>query len=123
MNGRPTLALDVDGVLLDSERGGHGHWSNELERRYGITQPQLRDAFFAPYWDDVVNGRRAIEPALEHALRTIGCEVAVDDVLECWFEADFVPIDRSIALARAAAAADISVALVTNQDRRRAHYL
>lgn len=80
-----TLALDVDGVLLDPERGGDGHWTNELERRHGIGRSQLRHAFFVPYWDDVVNGRRSIEVALTDALRAANVTVGVDDVLACWF--------------------------------------
>lgn len=118
-----TLALDVDGVLLDPERGGDGHWTNELHRRLGIARADLRRTFFMCVWDDVVNGRRAIEPALAESLEAIGSSAEVEDVLTCWFEADFVPIDTTIDLARRAARSGIRVALVTNQEHRRAAYL
>jgi putative hydrolase of the HAD superfamily len=118
-----TLALDVDGVLLDASRGGAGHWSTELERRHGITRAELRDAFFMQCWDDIVNGRRAIEDGLAEALELIGSPAACEDVLSCWFEADFVPVDSVVALARRAADAGMRVVLATNQEHRRASFL
>ncbi len=118
-----TLALDVDGVLLDSERNGAGHWTNELGRRYGITREQLRRAFFIPFWGDVVNGRMALEPALAQSLSIIGTSASVDQVIECWFEADFVVIDAAVDLAHRAAATGVHVVLATNQEHRRARFL
>jgi putative hydrolase of the HAD superfamily len=118
-----TLALDVDGVLLDASRGGAGHWSVELERRHSITRAELRDAFFLRCWDDVVNGRRAIEDGLAEALEMIGSPVDCEDVLSCWFEADFVPVDSVVALGRRAADGGMRVVLATNQEHRRAAFL
>lgn len=118
-----TLALDVDGVLLDPDRGGEGHWTDELERRFAITRPQLREAFFMRSWDDVVNGRRAIDDALAEALQVIGSPADVEDVLACWFDADYVPFEATLALAQRASAADVRVVLATNQEHRRAQYL
>lgn len=117
------LALDVDGVLLDPERAGDGHWTNELERRHGITRPQLRQAFFMRSWDDVVNGRIDIESALGAALDQLGSTVPIEDVLSCWFDADFVPFDHAVDVARRAATAGCRVVLATNQEHRRAAYL
>ncbi len=62
------LALDVDGVLLDPDRGGRGHWSTELPDRFGISPDDLQSAFFTPFWADVVVGRRPIEDSLRIAL-------------------------------------------------------
>ncbi len=62
------LAVDVDGVLLDPDRGGLGPWGNVLQEQLGIDRAALRDAFFVPCWQDIVIGRRPIEPALEQAL-------------------------------------------------------
>jgi putative hydrolase of the HAD superfamily len=122
-NDASILALDVDGVLLDPERAGDGHWTNELSRRYGITRRQLRDAFFMQSWDDVVNGRRDLGDALDEALATIGAEATVDEVIDCWFAADFVPITAAVELARRVGAAGRRVVLATNQEHRRAAYL
>lgn len=117
------LVLDVDGVLLDADRGGDGHWTNELNRRFGIDRAALREAFFAPFWGDVVTGRRPIEPALTAALTAIGATASVDEVLACWFEADFVPVPAAIDLARRAASAGVVVAAGTNQEARRSAHL
>jgi len=117
------LALDVDGVLLDPARGGLGNWTMEIDREFGIARPQIREAFFAKSWDDVVNGRRSVESGVEEALSVIGADVAVEDFLTVWFEADFVPIDGAIALAGRAHGAGCRVVLATNQEHRRAGFL
>ncbi len=123
MSRRLTLALDVDGVILDPDRGGAGHWTNELEGRCGITRLQLREAFFMRGWDDVINGRRSIEGALDEALRRIGTDVGVEDVLDCWFEADLAVVPATVALANRAADHGCRVVLATNQEHRRAAFL
>ncbi len=118
-----TLALDVDGVLLDPDRNGDGHWTNELTAQFGIERSQLRESFFMNSWDDVVNGRRSVEDGLAEALVLIGATVDVESVLSCWFDADYAPIGETFDLARHAAAAGHRVVLATNQERRRAAYL
>ncbi len=118
-----TLALDVDGVLLDPDRHGDGHWTNELTARFGIERAQLRESFFMQSWDDVVNGRRTVEDGLGEALARIGTTVDVESVLSCWFDADYAPIEETFDLARRAAAAGCRVVLATNQEHRRADYL
>lgn len=118
-----TLALDVDGVLLDPDRNGDGHWTNELTAQFGIERSQLRESFFMNSWDEVVNGRRTVEDGLAEALALIGATVDVESVLSCWFDADYAPIDETFDLARRAAAAGCRVVLATNQEHRRADYL
>lgn len=117
------LALDVDGVLLDSDRGGAGHWTVEMERSFGLTRPQFREAFFMESWDDVVNGRRLVEDGVGAALADLGANVDVEEFLRVWFEADFAPIDEAIELARRAGDSGCSVVLATNQEHRRAAFL
>ena len=118
-----TLALDVDGVLLDPDRGGRGHWSSELAARFGISPEAFRRAFFVAAWDDVVTGRRPIEPALADGLLALGSTASVEQALECWFEADFCLIEPALAFARRVAASGTRVVLVTNQEHRRATFL
>ena len=118
-----TLALDVDGVLLDPDRNGDGHWTNELTTQFGIERAQLRESFFMQSWDDVVNGRRTVEDGLGEALARIGTTVDVESVLSCWFDADYAPIEETFDLAQRAAAAGCQVVLATNQEHRRAAYL
>jgi putative hydrolase of the HAD superfamily len=117
------LALDVDGVLLDPDRGGAGHWTNEMERNFAITRAQFREAFFTRSWDDVVNGRMAVEAGVAGALAALDTDVAVEDFLRVWFEADFEPVDEAVALACRAGDAGCRVVLATNQEHRRAAFL
>lgn len=119
----PILALDVDGVILDPQRGGHGHWTEALAARHGITREQLREAFFAPYWPEVIVGQCAIEPALAASLAQLGAPASVEEVLACWFEADFVLSPAVVASVRSWADAGVTVVLATNQEHRRVRYL
>jgi len=119
----PTLALDIDGVLLDPDRNGDGHWTNELESRFGINENQIQEAFFSKSWDEVLHGQRSIEECLSEALARIGTTVDVESVLSCWFDADYVPIQETFDLARRASQAECRVVLATNQEHRRAEYL
>lgn len=118
-----TLALDVDGVLLDPDRNGNGRWTNELTARFGIERMQLQETFFMRSWDDVINGRRSVEDGLSEALTEIGTTVEVEQVLACWFDADYAPIEETFDLARRAGHAGCRVVLATNQEHRRADYL
>lgn len=118
-----TLALDVDGVLLDPNRHGDGPWVHELATRFDIDGDQLQKAFFARSWSDVVKGRRSVESGLGEALEQLGVNVDVESVLACWFDADYAPIEETFDLAVRAAEAGCRVVLATNQEHRRAGYL
>ena len=119
----PILAVDVDGVLLDPSRGGLGPWGNAVRDRLGIDRSALRDAFFLPYWDEIVTGHTAIEPPLSRALGELGTSASVDEVLACWFEADFVVDEPVVAAVRAWADQGVTVVLATNQEPRRLAFL
>lgn len=118
-----TLALDVDGVLLDPDRDDAGPWTNELEVRFGIEPGVLHEAFFQRSWADIINGRRSVEDGFAEALAQIGATVDVESLLARWFEADYVPVADTFELARRAARAGCRVVLATNQEHRRAAYL
>lgn len=118
------LALDVDGVLVDGSAGGTRHWTDAMHARFGITRGEFREAFFMRVWDDVVNGRRPVEPAVEEALGRLGRDdIEVEEFLACWFDADFVLVDPAIAFAERVRASGRRVVLATNQEHRRAAYL
>lgn len=117
------LALDVDGVLLDPDRGGAGHWSNELNTQFGIDRNQIRETFFAPKWKQIVTGQASVEDELQASLKLLGTTADVESVLTCWFEADYIPFEATFQLACQAVSAGHQVVLVTNQEHRRAHYL
>ena len=117
------LALDIDGVLLDATRAGKGKWSNELALRFGVDGNALQAAFFRPYWSEVIVGSRPIEPALEAALRDLGWDLGVEEVLACWFEADCVVDHDVVDAAREWAERGATIVLATNQEHRRVEFL
>jgi putative hydrolase of the HAD superfamily len=117
------VALDVDGVLLDPERGGRGAWQLALADRFGLDPSALDRFFFKRWWPDVVVGRISIEEALGKAIAEGSWPVSVDALLECWFEADFWPCTEIIAAARSWSERGARLALVTNQEHRRAAYV
>jgi HAD superfamily hydrolase (TIGR01509 family) len=117
------LALDVDGVLLDSQRGGRGPWQDAFGQRFGVDAGRLDDTLFAAPWADVVTGRRPVEFALAAALQELGWDMGVEAALDCWFEEDFVVDDAVLAAAADWSEQGVPIALVSNQEPRRARYL
>lgn len=117
------LALDIDGVLLDPMRGGLGRWQEAFSDHFGVDGARLDGALFAGSWADVIVGRRSIESALDEALCALGWEIEVEAALRCWFEADFVVDPDVVAAVRDWSAAGCAMALVSNQERRRARFL
>ncbi len=117
------VALDVDGVLLDSERGGVGSWQLAVADQFGVDPSELDRSFFERWWPDVIVGRLSIEEALETVIREEAWSLSVDALLECWFEADYWPCPDVIAAANAWSERGARLALVTNQEHRRAAYV
>jgi FMN phosphatase YigB (HAD superfamily) len=117
------LALDVDGVLLDSRRGGRGPWQDAFGERFGVDARRLDETLFAAPWAHVVTGRRPVEAALADALQELGWDMGVEAALDCWFEEDFVVEPAVLAAAAAWAGQGVPLALVSNQEPRRARYL
>jgi putative hydrolase of the HAD superfamily len=123
MNTPVLLALDVDGVLLDPDRGGRGPWQAAFSERFGVDAARLDHALFATSWAEVVVGRRSVESALGDALDALGWTMGVEAALRCWLEEDFAPDPAVVTAASAWAAAGTRLALVSNQEPRRARYL
>jgi putative hydrolase of the HAD superfamily len=117
------LALDVDGVVLDPTLGGGGSWHRVLADRYAVDTDRFRQLFFSRYWPDIVVGRTAVEPALAQVIVELEWTMSVDDLLSCWFEADFAVDDDVVEAAKAWAADGVRLVLVTNQEHRRARFL
>jgi len=74
------LALDVDGVLLDPERGGLGNWTAEMEHEFGIAGSQIQQAFFQRSFDVVLATNQEHRRAGFLRLR-LGAMMSIDDVL------------------------------------------
>jgi putative hydrolase of the HAD superfamily len=117
------LALDIDGVVLDPTLGGRGGWHRVLADRYSVDADRFARVFFSRHWPDVVVGRTAVEPALAQVMVELGWTMTVDDVLSCWFEADFAVDGDVVEAARAWADEGARLVLVTNQEHRRARFL
>jgi putative hydrolase of the HAD superfamily len=118
------LVLDVDGVILDSERGGKGRWQSVLREKHAVDPSLLDEVFFQRAWSDVIVGREPIEPALARALRELDWKIDVETVLSCWFEADFEVNHEVVRAVNGwTTAFGIRMALATNQEARRARFL
>ena len=83
----------------------------------------MDETLFGTAWADVITGRRDIRDALSDALRELGWAMGVEAVLRCWFEKDFVVDPIVVEAARAWASEGVPLALVSNQEARRARYL
>jgi putative hydrolase of the HAD superfamily len=118
-----TLALDVDGVLLDPERGGRGSWRREIDNRFGVDSSELSPVFFRRVWTEVVTGARPIEPAVADALDELGWNISVEDFLTCWLEADYALDMEVVEAALVLADQGVRLVLATNQEHRRAAFL
>jgi putative hydrolase of the HAD superfamily len=117
------LVLDVDGVLLDPSRGGLGAWTVEFSSHFKVNADELRGAFFEPYWDEIVIGRREVAATLGAVLQRLGWDFDVDEVLACWFESDFIINHEVVDTVVALASRGVSIAVATNQEHRRAKFL
>jgi FMN phosphatase YigB (HAD superfamily) len=110
-------------VLLNPGPDGTGSWQSVLAQRYGVDPARLDAAFFRARWPRIIIGVDAIEPALAEAITELGWSITVDELLACWFEADF-SVDRQVVEAVGMwTAAGARLVLVTNQEHRRVRYL
>ncbi len=120
---RACLALDVDGVILDPERGGRGPWQAAFSARFRVDGSRLDETLFTAAWADVITGRRAVESALADAFDELGWDMGVEAALQCWFEEDFFVEPTVMEAVNAWAAQGTPLALVSNQEPRRARFL
>ena len=117
------LALDVDGVLLDPQRGGRGPWQVAFSERFGVDAAAWTGPCSPAPGNDVIAGERDVETALAEALHELGWDMGLDAALQCWFEEDFVVEPAVLAAATAWSEVGIPLALVSNQEPRRARFL
>lgn len=117
------LALDVDGVLIDPDRGGRGRWHTAVHDRFGVSPTQLSEGFFQVYWHDIVVGRQPVESALAAAISDNEWPFDVETFLQVWFETDFDLDDRVVDWAADWAERGCRIVLATDQEHRRATFL
>jgi putative hydrolase of the HAD superfamily len=94
-----------------------------LSTRYGVDAGGLDATFFQERWPRIIIGDMAIEPALAGVIDELGWTMTVEQLLDCWFEADYSVDHEVVEAARTWAAAGARLVLATNQEHRRAHYL
>jgi len=120
---RVVIALDVDGVLLESRPKARGSWQDALERRWPVDRRELADAFFGPHWQSIVCGRQPLEPVLAAVLLELEWPMTAAELIGFWFEADFHLNHLVVSAALAWHRAGATLVLATNQEHRRAAYL
>jgi putative hydrolase of the HAD superfamily len=116
----PELVVDVDGVVL---RGGITHWSSDLEADFGFSAQSLQQAFFKPFWHQVVTGKVPIETHLAPVLASIAPDVSVERFLDYWFAKDSLLNQKFLEDVDTIRTNGTKVYLGTNQDHRRAKYI
>lgn len=117
------LMVDVDGVLVRGRpKDGRG-WASDLEADLGVSQADLQKAFFVPYWNDIVTGRRGLAELLKTALATIAPDVSHHHLIDYWFANDARLDQALIASLDRQRERGIKVYLATNQEHLRGGYL
>lgn len=115
------IMVDVDGVLLiHPDPAG---WGANLERDLGLSLAELRRAFFAEHWDDVVHGRAALRDRLAPVLAQVAPGVSCGELVDYWFRND-AHVDRALLAELASLRAEgAELHLATVQEHERARYL
>ncbi|MFJ6327566.1 MULTISPECIES: HAD-IA family hydrolase [unclassified Rhizobium] len=117
------LMVDVDGVLVHGRPSDGLPLFTHLERDLGLPLDVLRQAFFEPYWRDIVTGRDALEPRLSEVLGEIARHLPAKTLIDYWFENDS-RLDHGLLEDLAALRAKgTKMFLATNQEHMRAAYL
>ena len=117
------LMMDVDGVLVTGRTTDGLPWKTDLEIDLGISPQELHEAFFRPFWSEVVTGKRELQPTLEAVLKDVAPHVSAARLIDYWFSND-ARLDRSalhdLQMLRRQG---MKVFLATNQDALRSKYL
>jgi len=117
------LMVDVDGVLVHGRPSDGLPLFTYLEQDLGLPLTMLQQAFFKPYWQDIVTGRDALEPRLTEVLGEIAPQLQAKTLIDYWFENDS-RLDHGLLQDLAALRTDgAKMFLATNQEHMRAAYL
>jgi len=117
------VMLDIDGVLVDGRPGDGTAWHTDLEADLGISPKALHEAFFAPFWKDIVTGKAEMMPRLEAALSMMKAPVPAEILRDYWYENDSRIMHDVADWVRKVRAEGVQVFLCSNQEVGRANYL
>jgi putative hydrolase of the HAD superfamily len=121
-NHAPILALDVDGVIIDSFP--KKRWNETLEADFGIDPAQMSERFFMPHWNAIIKGKKPIVPALTAFLEDYGTKVTTEEFIAYWHRNHtnlrHEVIEAALIWKECTGG---RLALATNQDQTRAKYL
>ena len=117
------VMLDVDGVLIDGRPEDGAAWDTDLEADLGVSPKALQEAFFAPFWNDIVTGKAEMMPRLAAAMAMLNAPVSAEALRDYWYDSDSRIVPEVADWVRAVRSEGIQVFLCTNQEVGRANYL
>lgn len=117
------LMMDVDGVVVAGRPADGRPWKAELENDLGVSPQVLHDAFFAPYWREIVTGKRDLRRTLAAVLAASASQVQADRLIAYWFANDARRNVKVLQDMDDLRQAGVNVCFATNQDACRAAYL
>ncbi len=120
---RPTLMLDVDGVLVNGRPADGRPFATGLKADLGLSAERLQKAFFHRHWEAIVTGKEPMTGRLAEVLAGIAPHIPVETLIAYWFANDSRIDEDVLAGATALRAEGWRVFLATNQEHLRARYL
>ncbi len=117
------LMMDVDGVLVTGRPSDGLPWKTDLEADLGVSPEDLHEAFFRPYWSDIVTGKRALHAVLGNVLTDIAPHLSSSELIDYWFANDARLEESVLEAMENLRKPGMQVYLATNQDTLRAQYL
>lgn len=111
------ILFDADGVLVHAEM-----WSNELQRRYGVTHEQVQP-FYRGIFQETLSDKRDLKEIIEPYLKEWGWPKTVDAFLNEWFEYEHILDEAFISYIQKLRAKGIKCYVATNQEKYRGQYM
>lgn len=98
-------------------------WASSLESDLGVSVADLQQAFFTPYWSEIVVGKAALEDYLRPALATIAPHICYEKFVAYWFANDALLNNELLDELSRQRRFGRKVFLATNQEHLRAAHL
>ena len=112
------LLLDVDGVLITSER-----FSKQYQETFGISNELMLPFFESEEFEATHNGKGDLKQILTPYLAKWKWQGSVEELLEWWFRAQSTPNVKLLSVVKELRAKGMKCYLATNQEQYRTDYL